>query len=641
MRRIAWLGLLLMLVGCVVIDKPSMPTEPAQTPMLVVSTPAPTVAVPTVTSIPTAAPTAMPTVAPRPVLTRTQIGSFVLARAFDAGSYDSLPAVQIPDWIKTSGAKETWYLTHTLESYTPLAGPSGTKKEVFNSHYTDFVVSADDFLGQYPDSDGTIPVLMMLGHLHSFQVGWYWGRSPKLLGQEYEQAITLLLKHHPERLPYILNDLIDMGLPVDWVKSTDLGIKGFEALLFTYQFKPLFGEPKGQLYAFVRDHNQPWKFAPLPTWYDSEGTYQYGVKVNSIADINHDGRDEILVALEHAYADGWGLRLHVFAWQDGEWADRMAWNPLSRLNAPDAFGGSFWLENSNRSGLDNIVVHYWPTGGVGVPASADIYQWNGTTYTDGLPIKTQMCGYHALAEAERRRTLGDYAGALPWYSEARTRWRAEMISKDSPCRRDFQPNSLEIELSYNTELDLQRSLGKKYQADNACMYYASSLRTDNQSLLDIPQETGIQTETLTATLKLYQVRVNLTECSGQRTHVVGRFHLFDTMYSQTLKVGGEMDCSMDRLPIREFTSQKGNGLSDLRQVTQWRCSAYDSNYQSTFEQNGPTIETTCLWDGTRYALSSNQVISPSVVITGSLANNPPLIGIDQTLMNLVDCSGDK
>ena len=486
----------MMLVGCGVNNLAITPTVPVPSSTSVVGTAIPTAILPTSTSTPSATPTIIPTIAPRSVTTSTRFGSFTLARSFDARALDSLPVVQIPDWLKTSGAEETWFLTRTLESYTPLANLGGTKKEVFNSHYADFIASADDYLGQYPDNDGTIPILMMLGHLHSFQVGWYWGRSPKLLGKEYEQAIRLLMERHPERLPYILNDLIDMGLPIDWAKSTDLGIKNFEALLFTYQFSPLFGEPKGQLYAFVRDHDQVWKFAPLPTWYDQGGMYQYGVTVQSIADINHDGRDEIVVELQHAYAGGWGLRLHVFTRQAGEWIDRLKWNPQGDPLSPDAYYGSFGIEDNN-PGSAQIVVHYY-TGapGGGTPTTIDIYQWDGKVYTNILPIKPQLCSYQAFAEAERRRALGDLKGAIPWYHVARQ--QNDTNSADSSCSSNGWYTQADVESSYQLEADILKQLTGKiyYSLSEVCPYYASTRPDRSDGLIEIPQPAGIITETV-------------------------------------------------------------------------------------------------------------------------------------------------
>ncbi len=639
MNRVLWLGLMLVLIGCSGYDRQPASTATPQAPVLFVTPSAPPSMLPTATPVPTPTSTTVPTVTPRPTLTVTQIGSFVFTRSFDNQLHDSLPAVQIPDWIETSSARETWYLTRTLEAYMPFAASGGIEKDVFNSHYADFLARADDFLGQYPDGDGSIPVLMMLGHLHSFQVGWYWGRSPKLLGQEYEQAINLLMKRHPARVPYILDDLMSMGLPIDWAKSTDLGMKDFESLLFRYQFSPLYGEPKGQMYAFVREHNSPWKFTPLPTWYDQKGEYQYGVQIQSIADINGDGHDEIVVALEHAYAGGWGLRLQAFNWQDGKWIDRMEWNPHQ---PPDAYYGSFGLENSDRRGVQQIVVHYYtgPPGG-GNPTTLDIYQWDGTVYTNTLPIVTQSCAYHAFAEAERRRRLGDLSGALQPYHLARRQGLSEFGVQNSPCQSDSWYTPLDLELSYETEASLLVQLAGKqnYTMQDVCSYYTSSQPDHTQNIIEIPQHTAIQSETLTETITYSPFHLNLTQCDSPSPRIVGKLNLPSWPYMKESSLGQVRCGQMFNPQAQAFVDQ--NQTSYLHQTLQWICDVDDANKKFILEVPSPIINTICQWNGDRYVLSSGQILTSSIPISWSQTLYPQLAGVEQGLMNLADCSGDK
>jgi len=582
----------------------------------------------------------VPTITPRPTLTVTQIGSFVFTRSFDNQRYDSLPGVQIPDWVKTNNANETWYLTRTLEAYLPLSISGGVKPDSFNAHYPDFLARADDFLGRYPDSDGSIPVLMMLGHLHSFQIGWYLGRSPKLLGQEYEQAVNLLMKHHPERMVYILDDLMGMGLPIDWAKSTDLGMKDFESLLFRYQFSPLYGEPTGQMYAFVRERSQPWKFTPLPTWYDQEGEYQYGVQIQSIADINGEGHDEIVVALEHAYVGGWGLRLQIFNWEDGKWIDRMEWHPYQ---FPDAYYGSFKIEESKRKGVQQIVVHYYtgPPGG-GNPTTLDIYQWNGTAYTNTLPIVTQTCAYHAFAEAERRRKLGDLSGALQQYHLARRRGLSEFEVQNSPCQADSWYTPLDLELSYETEANLLAQLtGKQnYSVQDVCSYYTLSSPDHSENIIEIPQHTAAQSETLTETLTYSPFRLNLTQCASSSPRIVGKLNLIPSWSYEKKDSLGDVFCGpMFNPQARVFADQ--NQPSYLRQTLQWNCDVDDANKKFILEVPSPVIETICQWNGDRYVLSSGKILTSSIPISWSQTLYPQLAGVEQGLMNLADCSGDQ
>ncbi len=63
-------------------------------------------------------------------------------------------------------------------------------------------------------------------------------------------------------------------------------------------------------------------------------------------------------------------------------------------------------------------------------------------YTDTLPIATQICGYHAFAEAGRLRQLGDEVGARPWYQEAVRRLDAELEDSRSSCREHFEEQNI-------------------------------------------------------------------------------------------------------------------------------------------------------------------------------------------------------
>lgn len=274
-----------IMTACSASDHGPIPTDETSMPVSTICVETPTDASPVETLVLTPASTLIPTV---PTITPVQVGSFVLTRALAPEVNGVLPVVELPLWIEPNGEKETWFLDQVMRAYQPLTKTcdSETCAELFKTHYSDVIARVDDFLGIYPDSDGAIPVWMMLGHIHSYQVGWYWERSAELLGQEYEKAITLLLERHPERLPYIVNDLIGMGLPINWVQSTDLSIDGGEVLLFTYQFSPRYGEPKGQTYTFVREPGHSWMFVPMPTRY-AYG-WQHGADAWAIADINAD-----------------------------------------------------------------------------------------------------------------------------------------------------------------------------------------------------------------------------------------------------------------------------------------------------------------------------------------------------------------
>ncbi len=629
MRQVIVVLVVGMLLGCKGGDKGATSTAVIETPMVVSTTvTAPVVEIPTVsveateTSSPAVAstPAVMPTLAPRPVVTPTLFGAFELARLLDTGVYTSLPSVQLPDWLELNGDRETWFLTRTHEAYIPLANPNGG---FFKEHYSDVVVAADDFLGQYPGSDGAIPVLMMLGHVHSYQVGWHWGRLSESLGQEYEQAIELLMQRHPERLPYILNDLIDLGLPINWVQSADLGTENGTALLFTYQFSPPYGESKGQAYAFVKEPNSPWVFTSIPTRY-ADG-WQHNAWVHTIADINADGQIEIVVGATHVYAGGAGLWLHIFAWQDGVWVDRLSWNPLA--STTDAYYGQFWLEDLDEDGVQEIVVYYYtgPPGG-GNPTTIDIYQWNQVTYTNTLPIEIKICGYHAFAEAERRRALGDLEGAIAWYEEARRRWLAELDTPDSVCMRQGQgiaSGKSEIAQSYRVQVSVLNQI-----AGTSSPWQSSTW-----------EHVSTPTNTLTATFHLDQEQIKLFRWDAFPWRIIGRFYL-STSYVQEWPSGEHLFCQTTT-GNRDFNDYDGDKQNDLREMTRWQCQITDKGDKVLLEQAGPDIETVCLWDGHRLVLSSSQIVTPSTVLTGSLDAYPQLLGIEQDLLRLLDCSGDE
>jgi hypothetical protein len=582
----------------------------------------------------------MPTFVPRPVVTPTLFGAFELARSIDTsiGASLYLPWVQLPDWLELSGDKETWLLTRVQEAYMSLANPNNKSADegVFRDHYANVIVTADDFLGQYPDSDGAIPVLMMLGHVHSYQVDWQ--RAPELLGQEYEQAIELLMQRHPERLPYVLNDLIDLGLPINWVQSGDLGMGDGEILLFTYQFS--YGEPKGQALAFVKEPDSPWVFASIPTQY-ADG-WKHSVRLHTIADINADGQAEVVVHLHHAYAGGTGLCVQVFTWDEGIWTDRVSWRPLGRLlygsqPSPDAYYGESWLEDLDEDGIQEIVVSYvtGPPGG-GNPSTVDIYQWDQATgmYTDTLPIKVQICGYHAFAEAERRRALGDLAGAISWYEEARRRWLAELDTPNSVCVR--YPYPLTIAQSYQIQIAVQRQM-----SDNADSggwgIYVNNLNDAYQ--VEAGETVVTERATLTGTLLVDQVQISLFQCDVEPCRIVGRFYPF-TAYVQDWPSGNRLVCTTDSAS-HDYEDYDRDGWIDLRLRASWQCQVMDEGDMVLFGQQGPDLETTCLWDGHRFALSGSPLITPSTVLTGSLDAYPQLLEIEQDLLRLLDCSGDE
>jgi hypothetical protein len=630
-------------VGCGIGDSQPTPISETSTQTSIVHTELPTGIPPVMTSVSTMTSALASTITSHPTITPMKVGSFELSYALDPEVAGVLPIVRLPNWVELCGEKESASLAQVTRAYQPLTLPdgSGTLAEVFKVHYRDVVATADDYLGVFPDSDGAIPVLMMLGHVHSYQVGWHWGRSAELLGREYERAVALLLKRHPERLQYILDDLIELGLPINWVQATDRIIDNGEVLLFSYQFSAPFGEPKGRIYGLVQESNHSWGFAPLPTRY--AGGCQHSARVEIIEDVNADGRTEILVALEHVYAGGPGLWLNVFAWRDGGWTDRLSWNTLGRdlyWNPPslDAYYGRFWLEDLNEDDVQEIVVGY-PTGspGGGNPTTVEVYQWDqaAEVYTNTRPIKVQVCGYHAFAEAERRRALGDLEGSIQWYEEARRRWRAELSTPNPVCLNygTYDWGKREIAESYQIQLAVQHRMSSE-SGDGWGLY----IRNINDEYQVEMGEVSLITETGAITgVEGWQMRVNLFQCDVEPCRAVGHFYP-STVYTRDRSSGDRVICTGGTR--HNYDDRNGDGSDDLRQVTHWNCQVRDAQDAVLLGQDGPYIETTCLWDGRRFALSDSQVLTPAIVLTGTVGTSQ-LAGVVEDLAGLVDCSGDK
>lgn len=366
-----------------------------------------------------------------PAPTVTQYGPFSLQHLLYRYPPASFPAVQVPSWLHLDEDLEKGLLEQVVAAYAPLVGVKGNDKGLIQKHYGEVIVKADEFLGACPDGDGAIPVLMMLGSIHSFQIGWHWDRRPELLGQEYEQAITLLLQRHPERLSTILDDLIELGLPLSQAVSAQ--IDGRQVLFFAYNFSSPFGEPKGQIYTLMQQPDGSWSFIALPTEY---GGLVHGARVQTIADINRDGQDEVVVRLEHAWASGTGLNVQVFSWLDGTWRNR--------IDGAGAFEGDYWLEDPDGDGVQEIVLRSRLSGGGPFRPYIYFFQWDTTAdiYVDTLPVSTQVCGYHAYAEADRLRHGGNDAEADAWYQEAARRLRAEIAVAGSPCVQHFAASTV-------------------------------------------------------------------------------------------------------------------------------------------------------------------------------------------------------
>ncbi len=364
-----------------------------------------------------------------PAPTATQFGPFSLQHLVSSHLPLAFPTVQIPTWLQVSQGGEKELLEEVASAYAPLLQEQEDwrKTQGYGEQVED---RATAFLEKYPGGDGAIPALMMLGNVHSCLN--YTDTGQPTLGREYEQVLALLLQRHPERISTILDDLIDLGLPISQVVSAQ--VNGRQVLFFAFQFSPLHGEPNGRIYTLVQQPDDSWSFFPLPTRFS--GNIRHGAQVQTIADINGDGQDEVVVRLDHAFADGTGLNVQVFSWREGAWHNQIGW--------AGAFEGDYWLEDPDGDGVQDIVLRSRMSGGGPFRPFIYFFQWDPSsgTYTDTLPVAPQICGYHAYAEADRLFHQDDKAGADTWYQEAAQRLRAELAVAGSPCLEHFTSNTI-------------------------------------------------------------------------------------------------------------------------------------------------------------------------------------------------------
>jgi hypothetical protein len=300
---------------------------PARTPLPSrVPTPASrATAYPVATALPTQPPTHVPSPTPRPSLTPTlsptSLGPFDLDRAVDwlypepgPAPITALPTVIVPSWLALEDG-EAAAMAEVAASYDRLVHPQGKLRDIFVENAVSIIQETEGFLQRYPDGDGAIPALIMLGRVHdaAYGSGLF---SQEEIGQEYEAAARLLLARHPERLYRVLHDLDSLGLPIVEPQFIRLGKEGPEVLLFAYSTYLWYGESVGKIYTLVEQPDGSWAFFPLPTHYIPG--WPYSSSIAAIADVNGDGESEVVAELHHSYADGLGLVLNIFAWQDGE-----------------------------------------------------------------------------------------------------------------------------------------------------------------------------------------------------------------------------------------------------------------------------------------------------------------------------------
>lgn len=566
---------------------------------------------PTRLQMPTPTSTRVPTPKSAPSSKPTQYGPFVLTRRlYEPGT--SVVDFRLPGWLVLA-RDEAEHLVRLKAVYDKAIQFTNEKD------WNELAKGINEFLLIYPNSDGAIPALMMLG----------MQGDPIQDTKAYERAIALLMKRHPARINNILDDLIDLGLPIWQVQTTDSPKRDIEILLFSYHS---FGDNTGHINALVREQNKPWQFKPVPIRYGKQDDWTYIAEINTVDDINGDGQDEIVVALHHQYAGGIGLKLHIFAWQDGDWVDRLVWNPLGNYKSPsdpDAYYGEFWLEDADKDGAQEIVIEYFlGSPGGGAPPSIDVYQWDAKTrtFSNTAPVKSQGCGYAAFAEAERLRKQGQFNESFAWYREARQRWLNELARSASGCvHRDFAIGVDElIAQSYRIELGIESD--------------ARIIESKKVYLVSAVEELNKETRTVSETTSLKQIRTNYFLCDTPACRLISRWYN-STEVRQFWESGDVLICTtansggFDRYP---------DGFNLDIQVYNWRCRGTDNSGRAWLEWEKIDSVNVCVWDGSRFRRLGDRIIYPS---TSNVAyfqeTRDRLETFFKVLPSLTDCSGDN
>lgn len=567
-------------------------------------------------------------VATQPI-TATQYGPFVLSRDLSDWCFRP-PDIKIPNWISLGEeSHEVYYqqeaLTKVHDAYNALVKyyQAGDPFETPPS-YLNVINAVDEYLGKYTDGDVLIPVLMMLGNAHSAR----FGRSPKVLGHEYELAINLMLRRHPERLPEILNDLIDMGLPITNVKYISLDHSGTWALLFTLHFQCFNGISVTRIYSLVGTTDGSWKFAVLPTQYPKE-ELDYQLELISTDDINGDGFADIVTQSLWRYADGLGFGLQVFNWENGNWVDRMNWTAAAR---GDAWDGGFWFEDLDDDKVQDIVVSYMDDPGTFRPI-IEIYQWDAKNriYSTALPIKTQVCGYQAFAEAERRRYTLDLTGAIAFYERARTLWQDEKQNPAMPCQQ-FKSSEHDLSIVAEIQGELEDAVADKN---------ASSKNFKFHQYTPLHKYSYNESKTSAETIIQQVERENIFLCDSTPCRLIGKVYQ-NISYSLETPEREYFVCRTSRYYGDTQPAQvQYKSQLILNQVLHWECEVLDKDINTVFRQKGPDIQTICTWNGSRFVLSSSQIVKPAEITQGSLKDYPTLLQVFQISTQLANCSGEE
>lgn len=563
-----------------------------------------------------------PTETPTPIVSPSSVGPFVLSHWIGRPTNQRMPQVNVPSWLDTD-EQEMASLLHVKELYDVFA--NGDFDSAYQEDAPRILAAANEFLERYPNGDGAIPVLMIKGHINTYSIAWWLDGDSNLLGEQYERLIELLMRRHPERVSTILDDLLELGLPISQVKYAEMD-QDTQALFFAYQFSPPSGEPKGEIYTLVREKSRPWRFLPLPTHYDKGG--QAGALVTTISDLNNDGQLEILVELEHAYAGGYGLVLNLFAWENEQWVERMDWKSIRQ----DAYYGEFWLEDLDKNGIQEILVSYFIDSPMsGNPRTVEVYQWSteNNTYLNTLPIQTQPCGYYTWAEAERLYTKEDFQTALHWYQETRRRWLEEKADTDKRCVREVGPDDFYIHWTF------LRQKAAETEQIGANPFLGSQL-WDTYPALE--QVDFASTDSITSTVITTIRYANIYTCDVPDCRIIARYFL-DISYWEKFPAQKILHCQTHESKS-DFGYNVKYDAEFVIQLSRWNCAMTDQTTGQRLEWTDLQIVNVCAWDGKQYVQKEYRVIAPFLKSGTNYDAHRQLEAMPEKLAAMVDCSGD-
>ncbi len=521
-------------------------------------------------------------------------------------------------------------LAPVQEAYAALVRQADTRD--WQDGASDALLAAKVYLQNHPDSDGAILAEMMASQAQGILADE--DNPSSLLALDFLQATRHLFKRHPERIPYIVNDLIDLGMEIIQVKHIEASARDPEVLLFAFQFRNSRGWPTDQIFTLVNPLGSEWTIVPLAIVPDAHGDYSE-TKLGPIGDINADGQTEVTVEQNTQFADRSESQFSVWVLRRGAWIDLLSTAWGNGEGDPSRKGwwidGDLWLEDLDHDGVQEIVVYSSYGAWAAFLTEATVYQWDPQKqlYTNEAPVRPQVCGYHAFAEATRRRALADLAGAVPWYEEARRRWLNESRLPNSICLKHRLPDEGEINRSFIAQMQVQAELsGTNSILDGFYSFYP---------VLRDSVSTVMRTDSNTITTKVEWANVYL--CDTPACRVVVRDSL-NASYSEDWASGHRVQCYSTGSDNTEAWAPEYwhvDPPNTYIAVSDWHCEITDKDNQQLFKRDQMKLINACTWDGRRYRLDNSRIIGP-YIYPGSYLDE-----IDKAydaLPGLVDCSGD-